>query len=108
MQFLPSYPLLAYTGPEPRQHRIYLANLAKNERQICIDLGKDCYELVDFFDMGSDQPSCPKDLAEKWIYLLVRDIKSRKNEYLSISMDPWNKDEKLTISKIYEDTSDCL
>ena len=30
MQMLPSYPLLAYTGPEPDQHRIFVANLAKD------------------------------------------------------------------------------
>jgi hypothetical protein len=30
MQMLPSYPLVAYTGPEPDQHRIFVANLAKD------------------------------------------------------------------------------
>ena len=50
MKFATSYPLLAYSAPDASQKRVFLVNLAKNERQICIDLSATCYNFVDFFE----------------------------------------------------------
>lgn len=80
MLFQVNFPLLAYTGPEPTQHRVFLVNLAKDEPQICIDLNAEKFQLLDFFSDGTDKPACPEDLERRSVYMLVRSMTESGNK----------------------------
>jgi hypothetical protein len=68
---------------------------------MCIDLDKDKYSLVDFFDLGSDQPMKPEDLEMKFVYLLVFNKRSKEYECISISLDPWGKEAFPEVMKLF-------
>lgn len=98
-----NFPLLAYTGPEPTQHRIFFANLVKDQEQICVDLGHETYEFLDFFFLASDNPTSPKDLEMKAIYLLVRNRKHDMIEFLRYEMNPWLDSSQQKLSCVFKD-----
>jgi hypothetical protein len=98
------YPLLAYKGFGEHTNRLFIANLAKNEPQISVNLGEH-FQIMSFLDIGTQQPTPFQNLSLTQIYMLVRseqeqESKNHRYKIICFEMDPWKKDPKMKLKVV--------